>query len=330
VAPNRFFIWTLGARVAAEFSPPQAFENAELTDVRYFAGIAAELDRLRPGRGITFLLTWHLDTFDERFRDAVVILVGDEKYQVPAYAGSVRAIFKTGGRTPNPIGATMRLAPAVAWRVALRDARNRLLAARRRARSTATPAFEIPMGYFGLADVPFVEFSQRSTDLFFAGSIETGAGFTLRPRLAARRQMGAALEQARLRLPTVSVRYSGSGPFANPGAMLGPAAYSSGLMNAKIALCPRGNFDETFRLGEAARSGCVAITEPLPERWYYRDAPVVQLARWSELPSALEALLADPAGLTARAAQTRRWWVQTLSEAAVARFIAASLDETAR
>ena len=102
MAPNRFFIWPLAARTAAEFSPPQARENAELTDARYFAGIACELDRLLPGGGITFLLTWHLDAFDDRFRDCVVILVGDEKYQLPAYAGQARAIFKTGGLGPNP------------------------------------------------------------------------------------------------------------------------------------------------------------------------------------------------------------------------------------
>ncbi len=331
--PNRFFIWTLASATASEFTPQQARENAEHTDVRYFAGLAVELDRLLCGRGITFLITWHLDAFDERFRDSVVILVGDEKYQLPGYAADVRAIFKTGGREPNRLAATLALSPAIAWRVALRDARNRLLGWRRRRPMSggarrAAPAFELPMGYFGLADVPFVPFEKRDVDVFFAGSVESDAGFTLRPRLASRRQMAAALAATSSRLPDLSIQYRGSGPFANPDEMLGAVQYSTRLMQTKIALCPRGNFDETFRLGEAARSGCVAIVERLPERWYYRDSPAVQLTRWAALPDTLERLLADPQQLAERSALTRRWWDERLSETAVARFIAASLNGT--
>jgi hypothetical protein len=254
-----------------------------------------------------------------------VVLIGDEKYQTPSYVRRVRAVFKTGGTRPNPLGATVRLAPAVAWRVLLREGRNTSLAVRRgTVRGPHAPMFEIPMGVFGLRAVDWVPFDERATDVFFAGSIEDDAGFTLRPRLAARRQMAAALDEVR-RESSLHVDCTTAGPFANPGDMLDQRTYSERLMRSKIALCPRGNFDETFRLSEAAKSGCVAVTEHLPARWYYRGAPAVELRRWRELPETLERLLADPEALSARAMATRQWWTDRLSERSTAAFIAGAL-----
>ncbi len=327
---NRFFIWRAEAARPSEFSPDETPDGGA-SDVRYFYGLLRELDRLLAGRGITFLLTWQLDRFDARLRDSVVLLIGDEKYQAPSYLRSVRAVFKTGGTRRNPLQAALRLEPGLAWRVLLRELRNSALAVRR-GRETQTaelrtgaagagPMYELPMGYYGLTEVPFVPFGQRQVDVFFAGSIERGAGFTVRPRLAARRQMSTALEAAGRRLPDVRISCRRSGPFANPAEMLDPASYSERLMQAKIALCPRGNFDETFRLCEAAKLACVAITEPLPSRWYNADAPAVQLERWSSLPAVLEELLSDPAGLARRSERMREWWRDRLSERAVARYI---------
>jgi hypothetical protein len=96
-------------------------------------------------------------------------------------------------------------------------------------------------------------------------------------------------------------------------------------MNAKIIPCPRGNFDETYRLLEAAKSGCVIVSEPLPNRWYYHDAPVIQVRSWSDLPAVLQALDREPERLRELSARTRRWWDESLSEQAVARYIAQHL-----
>src|SRR5205823_6011021 len=110
----------------------------------------------------------------------------------------------------------------------------------------------------------------------------------------------------RRRLPGLRVDYSSAGPFANPGQMQDARAYSTRLMQAKVALCPRGNFDETFRVSEAAKFGCVAIVERLPERWYYHDAPVIQLDRWQSLQQALRDAFSDPAALAQRSEEMRR------------------------
>ena len=325
---NRFYIWQIADSVPVRFDPSRLELGAGAGDVRYFAGVARELDERLGAAGVTVLLTWQLDAFDPRLGDAVVLLVGDEKYQTPSYAPSVHAIFKTGGTRRNPLRETLASSPAVRRRLLLREVRNVLLAIRRRAhrQPDGAPMFEVPIGYFSLTEVEWLAPQQRALDVFFAGSIEAGNGFTVRPRLVARREMLSALECARQRLPTMRVDCRGAGPFANPTDTLDPESYSRRLMNARIALCPRGNLDETFRLVEAAKSGCVAITERLPARWYHRSCPAVQLSAWHQLPDALERLLSDRQELEQRSTAMRGWWDEQLSESAVARYIVATLN----
>ena len=60
--------------------------------------------------------------------------------------------------------------------------------------------------------------------------------------------------------------------------------YSELMDNTKIALCPHGYVSsETFRYFEAARAGCVILTEKKPDVWYYEDAPHVEIKSWNEL-----------------------------------------------
>jgi hypothetical protein len=107
------------------------------------------------------------------------------------------------------------------------------------------------------------------------------------------------------------------------GKGMRPAAYTETLANTKIALAPRGNYDaESWRLLEAAKLGCVTITEPLPPRWYFRDCPAVSIRKWSLLPTVLRDLLHDPSTLRQLSLRSRQWWTETVSEAAVAGFIA--------
>jgi hypothetical protein len=320
---NRFFLWGMRDDAPSEFTPGPARQD-EHPDVRYFLRVAHELDQVVTGRDELFLLTWHADRFEDRFSGSVVLFINDEKNQVPAFAGNVRAIFKTGGVRRNALRHTLRFPPSVSSRLLLREARNVAQSAQRRLRTRQTrgaPLYDVPLGYFGLEDVPAIAFGERPIDVSFAGSIEP-TRFTLRPRLAARAQMAAALEDAASRMPQLRVDFSRGGPMANPQDMLAAGDYSTRLMRSRIVLCPRGTIDETYRLLESARSGCVAITERLPERWYYRDSPAVQIDRWSELPGVLERLLADPAALAARGAAMRRWWDTALDERVIARYIA--------
>jgi hypothetical protein len=105
-----------------------------------------------------------------------------------------------------------------------------------------------------------------------------------------------------------------------------PEAYSRALMDARVCLAPRGTSPETFRVLEGLRYGCVVVTGPLPGHWFYRDAPLVRLNRWADLPRALPAL-DDPAELERRHAASLAWWHERCSEAAVGRWLAQRLNE---
>lgn len=330
---NRFFRWDYEAGGADEIDPHALRTAGPVSDARYFAGVLAEIDRMLPDRDMRFLLTWNVDAFDERFRDAVVLLIGDEQYQRPSWSAQVRAIFKTGGTSRNPLRATLSLPPSIAGRVALRDLRNASRSVVRRSRRSSSdatynaPLFELPLGVHNLVDTPSVPFAQRSVDVFFAGSIGDRSRLSARPRVAARRQMATALMQMQRPTPDLNIDCVTFGEFGAAADALGPETYSARLMDAKIALCPRGNFDETFRLFEAARCGCVAITEPLPRRWYYAASPAVQIRAWSELPATVRSLMADEESLARRARDMREWWRTVVAEQPVARYICARLHE---
>ena len=290
----------------------------------YFCRVLDAVDQALPFAGLTFLITWNVDAFDERFEGAVVLLIGDEKYQAPSFIRRVRAVFKTGGTHPNPLRRTLELPWAIAWRVILRDLRNQLITIRRGlGRDAGAPRFEIPLGTYHLIDTPFVPIDERPVDVFFAGTAPKLGRGSPRPSVAARLQLRDAIRAAEVALPTWRFEHTLT---RTDRVSYDAAEYSRRMMNARIIPCPRGNFDETFRLLEAAKSGCVIITEPLPKRWYYRNAPVIQISGWSELPATLQALACDPERIRELAVQTRHWWDNCVSEQAIARYFVEQLE----
>jgi hypothetical protein len=327
---NRFFLWRGFDASPTQIVPDDLLPRLPPTDVRYFLRILLQLDYLLPAAGLTFVLTWHLDDFHAAMHNAVVILVGDEQNQTPPYHGRVKAIFKTGGLRRNPFRETRRLPTSIAWRILLRDARNGAIRVHRRLQyglrgHVVTPMYEIPFGPFALVDIDPPPIEQRPVDVFFAGG--SVSGWTPRAKFIARRRMAAAVAAARVALPQCRMESMG-GALAS-STWLGPEAYTRSLADAKIALAPRGNCDaETFRVFEAAKLGCAIVSEPLPSRWYYRGCPVVSIPEWSALPGVLSSLLNDPAKLAQLALRTRQWWDSTVSEAAIAKFIAQNLPRT--
>ena len=320
---NRFYLWLYSCAKPVQLDWNHLPPDLPATDLRYFLGIFKHLDHLLTGAGMTFVLTWHLDAFHEVMQDAVIFLIGDEQYQMPSYLRHVRALFKTGGLQPNPLRDTLGLPWPVAWRALLRDARNLGTRMRRRWRygpsgKVATLQGELPLGYFQLCDAEPKPVNQRPVDVFFAG-VQAASGWTLRASVAARKQMAAGLAAAQAALPQYRFE-SWLAAFAS-GRRLNPEEYTQALSNAKIALAPRGNFDETFRLFEAAKLGCVIVSDPLPRRWYYQNCPLVSIHKWSALPDVLKDLLADPAKLAELSLRTRQWWDTVLSKDAVAKYI---------
>lgn len=114
----------------------------------------------------------------------------------------------------------------------------------------------------------------------------------------------------------------------NFGTGLSRGDYAAKLNNARIAFCPRGfHSAETFRHFEAARAGCVVISEPLPDNALYRNAPILQVNSWREGIDLARELLGDPDRLAALQTQTLAWWEEHWSASAVARDIQDILED---
>jgi hypothetical protein len=327
---NRFFIWPDPGPSPVEIVPKDYLLRLPITDCRYYVRILQYLDELLPDEGLTFVLTWHRDDFHEVMEDAVILQRGDEEYQKPWYHRRIRAMFKACGLRPNPVRDTLRLPPSIAWRCLLRDARDSLIRIQRllkygRPGEISTPMYELPLGYFALLDFDPLPIQQRPVDVFFAGCL-AGSGWSVRASVAARQQMGAAITAAQKALPQYRIESMWRAPRYDQG--LGPAAYTQALASAKIALAPRGGLDETFRLIEAAKLGCVVVSEPLPSRWYYRNCPAVIIRKWSDLLGVLSNLLNDPAMIKELSRRGRQWWDSTISEEAIAEFIAQRVPRT--
>jgi hypothetical protein len=326
---NRFYYQARDADAATQVDPHE-MRRGDDVHRRYLFGVLAELDRLLADAGLTVWVTWELDRFDERFRGAVAVLYDDDQLQKPLWAPAVAVVFKTVGLGREPLRHTLALPPEIAWRMTLRDARNFALHLTRRARGPRAagrpaPIYQIPLGASALIDVPDVPFAQRPIDLFFAGSVGESGRLTMRPRVIARRQMEKALEDARAALPDLRVDYLVFGPFGVhfgvDARILGTENYVRRLSSSKYALCPRGNVEETYRLFEAARAGCVPIGEPLPARWYFAGVPYLSLRRWSQLPDLLRELRADERAAAELARGARAWWEEQIAEPHVAQFI---------
>ena len=53
--------------------------------------------------------------------------------------------------------------------------------------------------------------------------------------------------------------------------------------NSKICVVPDGTSIDTYRFTEACGSGCIVITTPKPDLWYYLKAPIYYVKDWGEL-----------------------------------------------
>ena len=101
------------------------------------------------------------------------------------------------------------------------------------------------------------------------------------------------------------------------GHMSDNEQYAQRLMDSKICLAPRGSVADTSRFFEGLKSGCAVITNPLPDEWYYRDAPALQLDSWDELAQTIVPLLADEERLEAMHTQSLAYWDKVCGEKAL-------------
>lgn len=330
---NRFFLVPDKGRDVVELDIHDPATDVRNDCAYFYRGVVAA-DRLLGDRGLDFCVTWDLDWLPTVAPNVVVILLGDERYQVPSYLGRVLAVFKTGGVSAfspySPFDSTRFLWALDAARTA-RDVGVRVRRAwkTRHARgATKRSFFPIPIGYNGQIDVASKPLSVRTHDVLFAGQLDDVSEartwlpqtMTLRPREWARASLAHALRELARRAPQYSCDWLGS-----PSERADSLAYSEALANAKISLCPRGNFPETYRFCESARAGCAIISEPLPPTWYFRDHPALIVRHWRELPALAERLLGTPSLLEAYQRKSQAWWNDVVGETALGNYLAERL-----
>lgn len=309
-------------------------------DCVYFGKALVEMDRLLEGETIHCYLTWDNDSLPEYGPHVVAILVGEEWGLIPRYARHVRLAARVMGRTPF-LG-IRRWFPLSRLKVmlAVKHLRNGWRHLRSRLRLAFPPSswpapvhrqariVHLPWGSASLVDVPMKPIAARTANYYFSGGIVHGSNFGYRrflsaPKIIARQSLVdavAAIEKKHPELaagPTVKVHADRS-----TGALDDIRDYAERLMNARVCLAPRGSVADTWRFFEGLKSGCAVITNPLPDEWYYRDAPVLQLESWSELEDTLLPLLRDEARLEAMHRASLKYWEEVCGERALGRYLA--------
>lgn len=335
------FVNCLGSHGPHDWSPPAPVP--ELIDTWYFGRALTAMDRELQTRGLTVYLTFDTQELPSYGDDVVAVLIGDEWARVPAYLSRVRAVFRNLCARPN-LGCRPLAWPSMetfstllpAGRAALKGApgrlarlRSELAAARGRGRPLA-PQMELPIGTYNVVDLPLRPFGERRSDLFFAGSVAHAPGRAaalkarIMPKNLAREAMLRNVERLRRRTDlTVELRLTGG---FEESVAADPHEYSNALMDARLALVPRGATTETHRFFQALRYGCVVVTDCVPPSWFYEQAPIVRLRHWDELESALVPLLEKPERLEGIHRQALAWWAAACSEEAVGRLMARTLD----
>jgi hypothetical protein len=200
--------------------------------------------------------------------------------------------------------------------------------------------FSLPLGYLSSTPhYPVAPINERSTGLFFSGALH----YTRLPLL----QHFTAFKKLPFRLWNAfyhrffkeSVRYNYDTYFPNSIIRFNRQGFKSGftpevfgkmLYDCKIALCPTGVINrETYRHFEALRAGCVVLSEPLPNQYFYTGSPIITVPSWHSLDEVVHTLLANPTELARLQQAGLAWWRDVCSEAAVARYIAGQLRELA-
>ena len=328
-------------------------EQSERSD--YLRRTLQVMERHLECDGLTFYITWNLDELPSYGEDVVAIVMGDEWSQVPAYAHRVLATFKCYGSSPELAARPLRAPTYLNALLAAKYVRMRLhqlpgalrhrlhLLKRRLQGQDCPPIYDFPLGYGNQLELPITPITERSLDVFFAGSIEQGGSHPVwsprhwlrSPKVVARNRMMQAVDQLAKDHPSFNIRIHTNDRFVlnaleygltEPGEVLDAQAYSETLMDTEICLVPRGTSPETFRFFEGLRYGCVLITERLPSRWFYDGAPGIQVDDWSELDTLIPQLLDDPKRMEEVHEASLEWWSTVCSEEAVGQFIAYKIN----
>jgi hypothetical protein len=339
---NRYFICKPGQApiVWLQSDPAHSID----ANCAYFGKVFEQMEQHLHRQKLTVYFTWDVKTLPSYGSDVVAVVQGDEWYRIPSYAHRVRAVFKCYGTRPI-LGCNLLRDPSyLNFLTTLQFLRILLLripgvvqnkwhALRQFASASSSAIYDIPLGYYNQLDLPIRAIESRPFDVFFAGSVVQGnyplwsfKRYLGTPKDRSRRQMLNCLQAVKMNHPHWTIKLRLTTDF-NASRDSDQARYSERMMNAKICLVPRGTSFETFRFFEALRYGCIVITETLPDRWFYRNSPAIQISSWQKLETVLSELLDNPDRLQQLHQASLDWWKHYCSEAAVGKYMAQCLNK---
>ena len=312
-------------------------------DCVYFGKAIVEMEKHLTGEDIHCYLTWDCDLLPEYGPHVVAILIGEEWGMIPRYARHVRLTARVMSR--YPFLGVRRWFPLTQLKVMLtaKYLRNWLFHLRSWWRYRCPPSswpapvhdtpmiVHLPWGSASLVEVPMKNMSERSRSYYFSGGVSRGLTFGYRrligaPKIEARQALVDAVLALEKKHPSVSKRESVKVHEQKlTGELSDIEDYSKTLMDSKICLAPRGSVADTWRFFEGLKSGCVVITNPLPDEWYYVNAPVIQLEDWDELEEILLPLLKNENRLEEIHLQSLKFWDEVCGEKALGRFLAKAI-----
>ena len=171
----------------------------------------------------------------------------------------------------------------------------------------------------------------RSTNVFFSGQMTPARYMGLYRGISPLRFVPSTFQ---LRLPTKATKWMGQNCSRHfPNSLIhftseyrtgfSKEEYRNHFQNSKIALCPKGQFTaETTRHFEAAASGCIVISEKLPDTHLYRNAPFIQLNNWRREVSIIHELLKNPTHQLTLHHQVINWYKTNYHPYAVGKYMA--------
>lgn len=200
----------------------------------------------------------------------------------------------------------------------------------------ASRIFPLPIGL--VKDVPafpVVPIHERKINVFFSGNLNSNRlGFYKSLAGLSRTFPLELLNSNKRRTLLLHIKRDFSRKFPdstikfNNGFKSGLSPYDYGytLAQSKIVLCPKGFLSpECFRHYEAIRTGCIVISEKLPDNHLYKNSPIIQVDNWEEGLGMVEQLLRDPHRMQQLHLEALDWWDQVFSEKAAAHYIASHL-----
>lgn len=345
MAAHRYFI---ASNEGNRSWDPHDPDDAPLPDCGYFSGVFAELERHWEGDPLTVYLTKDTTSLPSYGADVVSLLLNEEWFRTPAYSGEILAVvrnlpgdpwFPWSTLVPPSVGAGYALANHARVlferRRSMRDG-ERLRREHGWATPTSANTIDVPLGYYRQPEREIVPIERRGADVYFSGSLAHDLDRKERwkqiakrtvgnPKTIYRRSMLHAAQDVAERHPEIRAKLTISGEFTRLGSQE-VSDYAADMMDARVALVPRGTAAESYRLFEAWRYGSIVICEPLPPRPFLQGAPVITLNSWGELEGPLLSLLADPGRQRELHEASLRWWREVCSEAAVGRRLADQLQ----